>query len=116
MRAYQRCCAICRLRRAELVEAAHIVSDADGGEPVVTNGMGLCKLHHAAFDQHIIGVRPDLRIAVREDILAEVDGPMLLHGLQGFHGQALGVVPRNQRDRPSAEFLERRWEQFRAAG
>ncbi len=116
MRAYQHCCAICRLRRAELVEAAHIIGDADGGEPVVTNGMALCKLHHAAFDRHILGVRPDLRIAIREDILAEVDGPMLLHGLQGFHGQQLGVMPRQRRDRPSAEFLERRWEQFRAAG
>ena len=116
MRAYQRCCAICRLRRAELVEAAHIVGDADGGEPVVTNGMAMCKLHHAAFDRHILGIRPDLRIAIREDILAEVDGPMLLHGLQGFHGEQLRVLPRNQRDRPSSRFLEQRWEQFRAAG
>jgi putative restriction endonuclease len=115
MRAYRSCCAICRLKRTELVEAAHIVGDADGGQPVVTNGMALCKLHHAAFDRHILGVRPDLRIAIREDILAEVDGPMLLHGLQGFHGQQLGVLPSNRRDRPSQEFLERRWEQFRSA-
>lgn len=115
MRAYRNCCAVCRLRRAELVEAAHIVGDADGGEPVVTNGMALCKLHHAAFDRHILGVRPDLRIAIREDILAEIDGPMLLHGLQGFHGQSLGVLPSNRRERPSADFLEQRWEQFKSA-
>ena len=116
MRAYERCCAVCRLARSELVEAAHIIGDADGGEPVVTNGMALCKLHHAAFDRHILGVRPDLRIAIREDILAEVDGPMLLHGLQGFHGASLGVVPASRAQRPSASFLEQRWERFRAAG
>ena len=115
MRAYRSCCAICRLRRTELVEAAHIVGDADGGEPVVHNGMALCKLHHAAFDRHILGVRPDLRIAIREDILAEVDGPMLVHGLQGFHDQPLAVVPTRRLERPAAELLERRWERFRSA-
>jgi putative restriction endonuclease len=116
MRAYQRCCAVCRLRRSELVEAAHIVGDAEGGEPVVTNGLALCKLHHAAFDRHILGIRPDLTVVIRNDILEEVDGPMLLHGLQGFHGQPLGVLPRRRTDRPGADVLEVRWEQFRAAG
>lgn len=116
LRAYRSCCAICSLRRTELVDAAHIVGDADGGAPVVTNGLVLCKLHHAAFDRHILGVRPDLHIVVREDILSEVDGPMLLHGLQGFHDQKLRVIPTRRADRPGADCLERRWEQFRSAG
>ena len=115
LRAYHSCCAVCRLRRGELVEAAHIVGDADGGEPVVPNGMALCKLHHAAFDRHILGVRPDLQVVIRDDVLGEVDGPMLIHGLQGFHGQKLGVVPTRRAERPSAEFLERRWVRFRSA-
>lgn len=115
MRAYQASCAICRLKRSELVEAAHIVGDADGGEPVVPNGMALCKLHHAAFDRNILGIRPDLRVAIRRDILEEVDGPMLLHGLQEFHGLKLSIVPRRRDERPSAEFLEQRWVRFRSA-
>jgi putative restriction endonuclease len=115
MRAYHAACAICRLKRAELVEAAHIVGDAEGGEPVVPNGLALCKLHHAAFDRNILGVRPDLRVAIRQDVLEEVDGPMLLHGLQGFHGRQLSVVPRRRDERPSAAFLEQRWERFRSA-
>ncbi len=61
-------------------------------------------------------VLPDLRIAIREDILAEVDGPMLIHGLQGFHGASLGVVPASRAQRPSTAFLKQRWERFRAAG
>ncbi len=116
MRAYQQCCAICRLRRAELVEAAHIVSDADGGEPVVTNGLALCKLHHAAFDRHIIGIRPDLHVIVRDEVLRETDGPMLLHGLQGFHGERLAVLPKRRNERPDASVLEQRWATFRSAG
>lgn len=114
MRAYGQCCAVCRLRRAELVEAAHIVADADGGEPVVSNGLALCKLHHAAFDRHILGIRPDLRIVIRQDVLDDTDGPMLRHGLQGFHHADLGVLPTRRADRPASGFLERRWERFSA--
>src|SRR5690606_32654386 len=45
--AYRRQCAFCRLRHEELLDAAHIVPDADpGGEPVVRNGLALCTLHH----------------------------------------------------------------------
>jgi putative restriction endonuclease len=88
--AYREHCAICRLRHNELLEAAHIVADRDPeGEPTVSNGLALCKLHHAAFDCHIIGVNPDYRVEVRVDVLEEIDGPMLEHGLQGFHGSRL---------------------------
>lgn len=51
LEAYREHCAICRLRHHELLEAAHIVADTDPeGEPLVSNGLALCKLHHAAFD------------------------------------------------------------------
>lgn len=112
LRAYRSCCSVCRLKRGELVEAAHIISDSEGGEPVVQNGLALCKLHHAAFDRHILGIRPDLRIVIRHDVLTEVDGPMLIHGLQDFHEERLSVLPSRSSDRPSAAFLERRWERF----
>jgi putative restriction endonuclease len=70
LRPYQQCCAICRLRHDELLEAAHILPDGHPlGEPVIPNGLALCKLHHAAFDSYIIGVTPDLEVKVRLDIL-----------------------------------------------
>ncbi len=116
LRAYQQCCAICRLKHTELLEAAHILPDSDPrGEPVVSNGIALCKLHHAAFDRHIVGVRPDLIVEVRRDILEEVDGPMLRHGLQEIAGSTLRV-PRAERDRPDRRFLEERYELFRKTG
>jgi putative restriction endonuclease len=110
--AYRRQCALCRLRHQELLDAAHIVADSDPeGEPVVTNGIALCKLHHAAFDAYFISVRPDYLIEVRRDVLLEEDGPMLRHGLQGMHEQRIQLPGRVNR-RPNQEFLERRHKRF----
>lgn len=113
--AYRRSCAMCSLRHRELLDAAHIVGDGEAqGHPVVSNGLALCKLHHAAFDVHILGVRPDLVIDVRADILEEHDGPMLRHGLQQIRGQKL-LVPSRADWKPSPDALEERYAAFRAA-
>jgi putative restriction endonuclease len=116
LRAYHECCAICRLKHTELLEAAHILPDGHPrGEPVVANGLALCKLHHAAFDRNILGIRPDLVIELREEILREVDGPMLRWGLQEFQGKVIRV-PGSQVLRPSEDRLAERYGQFRKAG
>lgn len=110
--AYAGACALCHLRHAELLDAAHI--DEDAGqyrEPLISNGLALCKLHHAAFDTDLLTVRPDYRVEVRPSILRESDGPMLLVGLQQAHGQLIGL-PRHVTDRPDPVRLERRYERF----
>lgn len=113
--AYRQHCAVCRLRHDELLDAAHILPDGHPrGVPSVSNGISLCKLHHAAFDAHILGVTPDYEVEVREDVLNEIDGPMLQHGLQGFHGLSIGV-PRNDLLKPNRDFLAERYEIFRSA-
>ena len=109
--AYDTACAICRLRHGDLLDAAHIRSDAEGGQPVVSNGLALCKIHHAAYDRRIIGIRPDYVVQVRSDVLLEVDGPMLRHGLQEVHGAPL-VLPARIRDRPDRDLLAQRYEAF----
>ncbi|MDR7420693.1 MAG: HNH endonuclease [Armatimonadota bacterium] len=116
VRAYQHHCAVCRLRHDELLDAAHIVPDADPrGVPSVRNGLALCTLHHAAFDRHVIGITPDYVVQVRRDVLEEEDGPMLVHGLQGFHGARL-LVPRTPAWQPDRQLLEERFRQFRHMG
>ena len=113
--AYRDQCAICRLRHVELLDAAHILPDRDPrGEPVVSNGLGLCKIHHSAYDAHIIGIDPEARVHVRVDVLEEVDGPMLRYGLQAVHDTRL-VLPRREEHRPNREFLAERFDRFRAA-
>jgi putative restriction endonuclease len=83
--AYREHCAICRLRHHELLEAAHIIADRDSlGEPV------------------------------RVDVLNEIDGPMLKHGLQGFHEAAL-LVPNRESLKPDRALLDARYALFRKA-
>ena len=55
-----------------LLDAAHIVADRDElfGQPVVPNGIPLSKIHHAAFDAHLIGIDPDYRLHVSGRLLA----------------------------------------------
>lgn len=112
--AYGAQCALCRLRHPELLDAAHIRSDADHGEPIVPNGIAMCAIHHRAFDWNVLGVRPDYRVEIRRDVLDESDGPTLRYALQGLHGEAI-VVPIRRAERPSRELLEERYERFRIA-
>ena len=116
LRAYQERCALCSLRHQELLDAAHITPDSHPeGEPVVSNGVALCKLHHAAFDRLFFAVRPDYVIEVKASILAEHDGPMLVVGLQQIHGKLL-LLPRRPSDRPDPKRLEQRYADFLRAG
>jgi len=116
LQAYQEQCALCRLRHAELLDAAHIIPDGEpDGEAVVSNGLALCKLHHAAYDRFFLGITPDYRIEVRQDVLDEEDGPMLRHGLKGLHGGKL-IVPRSAKAKPDPERLEVVYGRFLAAG
>ncbi|WP_419160942.1 HNH endonuclease [Candidatus Palauibacter sp.] len=112
LKAYRRQCALCRLRHEELLDAAHIIPDAEPeGEPEVRNGLALCRLHHAAFDRFFLGVRPDYTIRVRPAILAEEDGPTLRHAIQGLHGRRI-ALPRRRADYPSASSLSLRYDRF----
>lgn len=112
--AYRERCALCRLRHRELLDASHIAPDSSAeGEPVVSNGLALCKLHHAAFDEYILTVDPDYRVRVRRDVLEEEDGPMLKHGLQELDGQLI-EVPHKGVLKPSRELLALRLERFLA--
>ena len=112
LQAYRHECAFCRLRHTELLDAAHIIPDSEPeGEPVVRNGLALCRLHHAAFDRFFLGVSPDRIIQVRPDILGEIDGPTLQHAIQGLHGSRI-TLPRSAGDQPDVGFLARRYDRF----
>ena len=113
--AYSTACALCNLRHRELLDAAHIIPDSKPkGDPIVPNGLCLCKIHHAAFDENLIGLDPGYIIHVREDILVEKDGPMLAHGLQGLHKGRI-IVPKKQMNWPDPERLRIRYREFEEA-
>lgn len=116
IRAYEGSCTICSLRHTELLDASHIIGDgADGGDPVVPNGLSLCKIHHAAYDRNLLGISGDGQVAVNQELLEEIDGPMLRHGLQEMHGRGI-TPPRKRADRPDRDRLDRRYSLFLGAG
>ena len=114
--AYQNQCTLCNLKHAELLDAAHIIADSeDIGDPIIPNGLALCKIHHAAFDNNFIGINPDYTIKIRTDLLIETDGPMLRYGIQSLNNAKL-ILPPHKIHWPDKERLERRYLDFLKTG
>ena len=113
--AYDGRCALSRLPEARLLDAAHIMADREEalGQPVVSNGLPLSKIHHAAFDAHLIGIDPDYRLHISDQLMAQNDGPVL-EAIKGLSGQTIHM-PRRERDRPDQDRLAQRFEMFRAS-
>lgn len=113
LRAYEDRCAVCNLGHRVLLDAAHIVPDShELGIASVVNGMALCKIHHAAFDSSIMGIRPDMVVQIRPDLLEEIDGPMLQYGLKERHGQKLMMLPSRKAERPRTDLLKIAYDRF----
>ena len=110
--AYSGRCALSGLPEPLLLDAAHIVPDKDEqlGQPVVPNGIPLSKIHHAAFDAHLIGIDPD-RLHVSKRLLGQHDGPML-EALQQPNGGTIHL-PGRIKDRPDRDRLAQRFERFK---
>ena len=79
--------------------------------PTLRRASSLCKIHHAAYDRGILGVRSDYVVQVRPDVMLEVDGPMLEHGIQAVHDARL-VLPAKLAERPDRDLLAQRYAVF----
>ena len=112
--AYNGRCAVSGLPERRLLDAAHIISDKNEfmGQPVITNGLPLSKIHHSAFDSNLIGINPDYRLHVSERLLSQNDGPML-ESFKQLNGNKLRL-PTRLIDYPDRERLALRFEEFRA--
>jgi len=111
--AYAGRCAVSGLPEQRLLDAAHIIADKNEplGQPVVPNGIPLSKIHHAAFDAHLIGIDPDFRIHAADRLLRQNDGPML-EMLKTLHHASLHL-PARKRDWPDQDRLALRFDEFR---
>lgn len=110
--AYGGRCAVSGVPERRLLDAAHIAPDTDEvfGQPVITNGMPLTKLHHAAFDAHLIGISPDYEIHVSDRLLSIRDGPTV-EALKSLHRCRINL-PRREKDRPDRDRLSQRFQGF----
>lgn len=112
LEAYNGRCALSGLPETRLLDAAHIVPDADLdlGQPIIPNGLAMSRLHHAAYDAGLLGIDPTGRIHVSRALLAQQDGP-ILQALQALDGQRLRA-PTNPRHAPDPARLEQRFALF----
>ena len=112
--AYNGRCALSGVPEPLLLDAAHIVSDKDDlGQPVVTNGIPLSKIHHAAFDAHLIGIDPDYRLHVAPRLLIQKDGP-ILEALKRLDGEKIHL-PQRMKDYPDRDRLALRFDRYKAS-
>jgi putative restriction endonuclease len=72
----------------------------------------LSKIHHAAFDAHLIGIDADYRLHVSKRLLGQNDGPML-EVLKRLNGEMIHL-PVRAKDRPDRDRLAMRFQRFKA--
>jgi putative restriction endonuclease len=113
--AYGGRCALSGLPEPDLLDAAHIIGDKNElmGQPIIPNGLALSKLHHAAFDAHMIGIDPDYHIHIADRLLRLNDGPQL-EALKQLDGGTI-KLPSRKRDMPDRDRLAVRFELFRSS-
>lgn len=116
LNAYGTTCAICRLKHGRLLDAAHITPDSDVDSTTeVSNGLSLCKIHHAAYDANFLGIDANYRVHIRKDLLNETDGPMLQHGLKEMDQISI-TLPKREEWHPDKIRLDAQFEKFLKIG
>jgi putative restriction endonuclease len=84
LRAYSYQCAVCDCA-LKLVDAAHIIPvSAPGSTDEVTNGLAMCRLHHGAYDNGLLGVCSDYRIITNFEQESHLGQLRLDMGLEDF--------------------------------
>ena len=109
--AYGLRCALTNLPMVDLLQAAHIIRDSDGGEASVQNGIAMSTFHHAAYEANLMGIDPDGRIHLSDRITEVRDGPMYDYGLLQLDGKQMRF-PVYPEHRPNPDFLAVKFEQF----
>ena len=80
---------------------------------MISNGLPLTKIHHAAFDAHLIGVDPDYRIQCLTGCSKSMTARFSNSASRG--SADADRMPRRSEDRPDRDRLALRFEQFKKA-
>ncbi|MEH2676411.1 HNH endonuclease [Bradyrhizobium elkanii] len=114
--AYGSRCVITGIPVRELLDASHIVPDADQnwGQPWIPNGIPLSKIHHAAYDANLIGIDPDGIVHVSQRLSTDCRDLDVVKAIDAMRGARIRA-PRSDEDRPDRNRLALRFEQYCAA-
>ncbi len=110
--AYNDRCALSGLPEPQLLDAAHIIPDSDAnlGQPIISNGLLLSKIHHAAFDRHLLGIDQDYRLRLSDRLRKRHDGPTL-EALKSLDKTKIRL-PARPGDYPDPDRLKERFKIF----
>ena len=112
LKVYSRKCAISGLPEDKLLQAAHIIPDAEySGVQTVRNGIALNYLHHKAYDTFLLGIDADYTVHISDKLKSLEDGPLLEHGILGFDRKKIHL-PRDMQSRPDQDLLNRKFERY----
>ncbi|HWB13815.1 MAG TPA: HNH endonuclease [Pirellulales bacterium] len=116
LQAYAYRCTVCRCA-LKLVDAAHIVPVSfPESSDEVTNGLALCRLHHGAYDNGLLGIRSDYSIVTNDAVEQRLAALGLDSGLEDFRQRLPSQItpPASIEARPLPAYLllgmrARRW-------
>lgn len=112
LKAYQNKCSITGLPIPKLIEAAHIISDKEiGPMQTVSNGIALSRLHHKAYDSHMLGIDPDYKIHLGREFERLERSDVISNYFIIYKGTKISIPNSNQL-KPNKDYLARRFESF----
>lgn len=106
--AYAHQCAVCGVQ-LELIDAAHILPVADpASTDETTNGLALCKIHHAAFDRNLISVDEKYKVDISSSEIERLESINLTGGIKEFKRNLKPaiILPSDRRDYPSPIYIK----------
>ncbi len=106
--AYNFRCAVCGIQ-LRLVDAAHIVPvHHEKSTDETRNGLGLCALHHRAYDQALISIGEDYSVLLNKTQTSDLKKENLDGGLDEFTRglRPLILLPPAISDRPHIEYVK----------
>ena len=111
MSAYNFHCCISGVNIAELLEACHIVDWSQDERNRVNPKNGLCmnSFFHKAYDKHLLGITPDMRIVVSEELLQGSTEISFFNYLKTIDGKKI-LLP--DKFLPQKELLEIHYNKF----
>ena len=113
LEAYRETCTFSGVSQPQLVDAVPIVSGANGDTVDMTEGLCMSHLHRAAFDANLLGVDPDGRIHVAEQLDTGTARDPFARNLMALAGNRI-EVPRTPEFQPNQDLLAVRFKQFQA--
>jgi len=101
---YGQKCAVCGIQ-LKLIDAAHIVPVEHHGSDETNNGIGLCALHHRAFDRSLLTINEKYQILTNSSQMDKLKEIGLDGGMEKFVNDLRAVIhlPPAVSDRPHVE-------------